>query len=228
MTGTQQGRSTIDAKRAEDVKRLELEDARKQEKRTAVAETKQTAQEIADRERQYRAQARKARKARQREKKEAGRRQSEEEKAEELEDTTQVVYTMGPMVESKSTALPKPPSETVIEEIEAIRAAYPDSGSDSTDTFASSSSSKPSKQPLPKSVDAIVATRIQVLKEQAGDYSRYLPGLLAVGRTPGSVGPAAYAELILARTRGARLRKRREAVQVVEKLVGMRDARIEI
>ena len=70
MTGTQQGRSTIDAKRAEDVKRLELEDARKQEKRTAVAETKQTAKEIADRERQYRAQARKARKARQREKKE--------------------------------------------------------------------------------------------------------------------------------------------------------------
>jgi hypothetical protein len=101
----------------------------------------------------------------------------------------------------------KPVSETVKEEIEAIQASH------------SSSSS-------PETVDSLIAARIQNMRERAGDYSRFLPSHLGVGRSPEhqkSVGgPVAYAELNMTRLRGAGLRKRLEAVKVVERLVKTR------
>jgi len=227
MKERQQGRSMIDVKTAEDTKGLEMERARKKEKQTGVAETRQIAQEIADRERQHKVQAGKAKRTRQKGARETRRIQSEAENSEELKELESDTQVMGRMVESESWAPPEPPSETVIAAVEAIRAAHTSSEPDPADG-STPSSSKLAKRPLPKSsVDALVAERVQVLKEQAGDYSRYLPELLGVGRSLGLVGPAAYAELTLARTRGVRLRRRREAVQVVERFVGMSEARAE-
>lgn len=99
---------------------------------------------------------------------------------------------------------PKAVSETVKEEIESIQASH-------------TSSSSPSPQ---SNVESLIAARVQNMRERAGDYSRFLPSRLGVDRSPGgSLGPAAYAELVLSRVRGAGLSKRREAVRVVERLV---------
>lgn len=75
----------------------------------------------------------------------------------------------------------------------------------------------------------LIAARIRSMKERAGDYSRFLPPELGVqppapGRLfraeKGRVGPTAYAQLTLARTRVG-LKKKEEVVKVVERYVKM-------
>jgi hypothetical protein len=117
----------------------------------------------------------------------------------------------------------RPVSETLKEEIEFIQAAHAASELDSDSTSANTSSSKPAKSR--PSVETLIAKRAQILKERAGDYSRYLPPQRGVNRTPRKVRPTAYAELILARRREADLIKRREAIEIVRRLVGMGEAK---
>jgi hypothetical protein len=116
--------------------------------------------------------------------------------------------------------------ETVQKEIKIIKAAHARRVTARLKASTAASESPP-KPELKSTVDELVAAHILVVKDRAGDYSRYLPPNLGVDRTLGEIGPAAYAQLILARRREARLDKRLEAVQVVERLVGMGEAKAE-
>ena len=68
----------------------------------------------------------------------------------------------------------------------------------------------------PSAVQSHTNTRMQLLKERAGDYSRYLPG--EVNPTALTVGSAGYAKLILARKKDIGLKPRHTIVEL------MRDA----
>ncbi|KAG1904741.1 uncharacterized protein F5891DRAFT_756261 [Suillus fuscotomentosus] len=65
----------------------------------------------------------------------------------------------------------------------------------------------------PSIAQSRIDSRVQLLKERAGDYSRYLPGNFeSTTQTPGSID---YAKLILARRREVGLRPRRAAVELM-------------
>ncbi|KAG1795718.1 uncharacterized protein HD556DRAFT_1442039 [Suillus plorans] len=65
----------------------------------------------------------------------------------------------------------------------------------------------------PSIAQSRIDSRVQLLKERAGDYSRYLPGnIKSTTQTPGSID---YAKLILARRREVGLRPRRAAVELM-------------
>lgn len=112
-------------------------------------------------------------------------------------------------VDSMLAATQVNPSEVVEAELQSLRETTADSAD---------------KESL------LIAARIQLLKERAGDYSRFLPtGLGVQPPAPGQLlraekarlGPAAYAQLTLTRRKGAGLRKREEVVKVVERYVKM-------
>ncbi|KAG0707433.1 hypothetical protein DFH29DRAFT_994875 [Suillus ampliporus] len=64
------------------------------------------------------------------------------------------------------------------------------------------------------SAQSRIDSRMQLLKERAGDYSRYLPGEIdSTAQTPGSVD---YAKLILARRREVGLKPRRAALELMQ------------
>jgi hypothetical protein len=65
----------------------------------------------------------------------------------------------------------------------------------------------------PSVVQSRIDSRVQLLKERAGDYSRYLPGdVESTTQTQGSID---YAKLILARRREVGLKPRRAAVELM-------------
>lgn len=65
----------------------------------------------------------------------------------------------------------------------------------------------------PSIAQSRIDSRVQLLKERAGDYSRYLPGdIESTALTQGSVD---YAKLILARRREVGLKPRRAAVELI-------------
>ncbi|KAG2156593.1 uncharacterized protein EDB93DRAFT_921321 [Suillus bovinus] len=65
----------------------------------------------------------------------------------------------------------------------------------------------------PSIAQSRIDSRVQLLKERAGDYSRYLPGDIdPTAQTPGS---ADYAKLILGRRREVGLRPKRAAVELM-------------
>ncbi|KAG2044402.1 hypothetical protein BDR03DRAFT_1087002 [Suillus americanus] len=78
----------------------------------------------------------------------------------------------------------------------------------------------------PSVAQSRIDSRVQLLKERAGDYSRYLPGNVeSTTQTQGSID---YAKLILARRREVGLKPRRAAVELMRQaglssMSGMRD-----
>jgi hypothetical protein len=65
----------------------------------------------------------------------------------------------------------------------------------------------------PSIAQSRIGSRVQLLKERAGDYSHYLPGdIESTALTQGSVD---YAKLILARRREVGLKPRRAAVELI-------------
>jgi hypothetical protein len=128
--------------------------------------------------------------------------------------------------------IPKPVSETVQEEIEAIRAAYPTeatasnlaASSGSVATSSDNHSPKLKSKPVPKTfVNGLIKGRIKVLERRAGDYSPHL----GRGRIKRSLEPAAYAQSILARRRETGLGSRREAVKIIQQFVAKSEPKAE-
>lgn len=114
------------------------------------------------------------------------------------------------------------------EELESLVAAHSSETSDSS--VVPTSQAAPAKPTKPEQLESVLASRVQNLKERAGDYSAYLPAHFGVGRAPGqerSLGPVAYAQLALARSRGASLDRRRGAVKIVERFANSKELRSE-
>ena len=228
-----QGKAMAQARHAEDVKRTEILAMRRKEIETAAAERRQSEREREGRETEYKAKAKQEMEVRKNESNsvESHWKRSREthdiETAEERKEPKRMappVYSVESQIDPQVIA-PQPKLENVEAEIEAIRAAR-EPVTISHDVEASPSSSKPFK-PEP-SVDALVTERIQVLKKRVGDYSRYLPKTLGIRHTPRRVGPAAYAQLILARRPETGLAKRREAIQIIERFMKMSETGPEV
>jgi hypothetical protein len=109
-----------------------------------------------------------------------------------------------------------PVSETVKYVMKSVETAHA--------TAISASTSSKAKSQLP--VEALISERAQVLKERAGDYSRYLP--LELGREPRGVSPTAYARLALARRRETKLAERLAAIDIIAGLVLRNEVRAEV
>jgi hypothetical protein len=217
----EQGRALAEAKRAQDLKRAEMFEARKKEREIAAEERRQTAEEAQQREEQHRESWDKAQYAQ----------VSQEVEAEKTAKLTTGEPEMVPVVPSSAfdgiqgefyETRPEPGPEKVENAIEVISAVKASSKSGAAP--ARSSAKRLKRKPAVKALPS--AERIQEVKERAGDYSAYLPRHL--GSKPGSGGPIAYAQLILSRRRGAPLHKRREAVEVIERFVGTREIRVEV
>jgi hypothetical protein len=136
-------------------------------------------------------------------------------------------------VQSKDSAkviIPRPVSETVQEEIEAIRAAHPspeatasNSATASGSVAISSNAHSPKLNSTTIFVNALIKARMKVLERRAGDYSSYI-GQDSI-RT--SREPVAYARSILGRRRDTGWRKRREAVNIIQELVAKNEPKTE-
>lgn len=203
-----------ESRRENQQQRLEIYEARTKEREKAIEQRGQRARDMEDK-----AKVRQERKER-RERLSSTRenRTLDNETADKKREVRQAEPVF--MVQSSAR---RPVSETVKEEIKSIQAAHAASELDSDSTPANTSLSKPAKSR--PSVETLIAKRVQILKERAGDYSRYLPPQFGVIGTPRKVRPTANAELILARRRETGLIKRRDAINVVRRLVEMGEAK---
>ena len=132
--------------------------------------------------------------------------------------------------DSAKVIIPRPVSETVQEEIEAIRAAHPspeatasNSATASGSVAISSNAHSPKLNSTTIFVNALIKARMKVLERRAGDYSSYI-GQDSI-RT--SREPVAYARSILGRRRDTGWRKRREAVNIIQELVAKNEPKTE-
>ncbi|KAF7968126.1 hypothetical protein HWV62_20118 [Athelia sp. TMB] len=108
------------------------------------------------------------------------------------------------------------------EELESLVAAHRPGTLDSSVAPTSQVAVNTTK---PEHLESVLATRVQNLKERAGDYSAYLPAHFGVGRAPSqeqSLGPVAHAQLALAKSRGVSLSKRHGALKIVERYATLR------
>jgi len=209
----EQERAMAESRKAEDRKRLEMFEMRKRERAIATEERRRSVEESAERESDYKAQV-----AQECQSKERQRRELSKE-LETMIPAREREHTFGDPalpVEKEVSQLPRTHKIAHAEIDKKFEAANKNNvvSDDASSTLSSSSK---------LSVDAQVALLTNQAKELAGDYSRYLPD--GLGRKPISVGSPTYAQLTLARRRGVTLRKRREAVQVIERLVGMSEVR---
>ena len=179
-------------------------EARRNEKPQANAERILKAEEKSAKTAEYKSkmnmeiQARKGKERREKERPMLGKKPPPERKLERL--------SLG--VDSMFAAIQVNPSEAVETELQSLREATAES----------------------VGKDALIVARIRRMKERAGDYSRFLPPGSGI-RPPAQgrlfraenvrLGPAAYAQLTLARRRGAGLRKREGVVKIVERYVKM-------
>ena len=242
-----ESRKPAEATWVDDVKKVQIPETRRREMEIAAAEKRQMDQDRAQQELQYTPQ----RKEFQRKQRDEMRQPTSSTRKPTRKRGTETVPKDFAQIAAKQAleqapeqTAPAPPivveplkprrqrvifeytPETVQKEIKIIKAAHARRVNARLKASTAASESPP-KPELKSTVDELVAAHILVVKDRAGDYSRYLPPNLGVDRTLGEIGPAAYAQLILARRREARLDKRLEAVQVVERLVGMGEAKAE-
>jgi len=116
----------------------------------------------------------------------------------------------------KPSRVSKPPSP--VEDLnQADTSAQPALNVSFNNTDLSELFSSPALIPYvaqPSVAQSHIDSRVQLLKERAGDYSRYLSGEIdATAQTQGSVD---YAKLILARRREVGLKPRRAAVELMQ------------
>jgi len=220
-----------EARRVEYLKRAEMFQMRRKEREIAAEERRQAAKEKLEQEMAYKTDVREEREKSEQARSLSIRRKEDESSGGERKSLGQTAPRSYPgMAPTEPLSVAhartvKPVSETLQPEIEAIQTSHsisaPDSGSDS---LSHSTTTVPSSEleKLKLSVDVLTPARVQVLKERAGDYFRYLPYHFGLRGRKVMAGPTAYAQLILARRRGASLTERRQAIQVVERFVGMR------
>lgn len=205
-------------KRLHEIRRLEM--AKNAERREEAAKAAQ-AREMEQKERM-----REEMEARHR----AAQEQIELTRIEREEEERRIQAAIAKSIAPVSSGPSVPTPQVVREELEKLMAAQSLSIEDAGTTVDPSAISTPQDQKLPVQIDSLLATRAQNLKDRAGDYSTYLPSHYGVGRAPGqerALGPVAYAQLVLAKSRGAPLNKRREAVQIVERFVNSKEMRAE-